>query len=412
PESFTDGLLPVPATDIYGLAATLWAILAGHAPFKDPGERPAPVTVFGRVAMHQVGDLRDRVPSPICRFIERSMAKRPERRPASMADFLTELQAAREDAYRGVEVERLEVEPLLVSTRPEGDDPASNDPAGAAGDGFSGGGEESPASAHQDVDLTDAGSAQRNPAGGQSTVDPLAVETVPVVDVEGDEEETLAPGEPVDTWLVPAADDEVTITPEEREADGSDSSTETIEAEAETSDTDIDIDGDPGADTDIDIEGDPGIDRHGGGAGDRVGRDPVDVDGPADDAGDVDPVSNGYADLVRLGFLGDDDPAASETRLGRPVPVVFPGELTEPALKGTETDDSSDAAVVGPTGDGDVSTGSDWLGKVLVAAIVTLVLLLTAWWLFGLGSGAESGESDSALVVVDAGSTVAVAPLS
>ncbi len=113
PESFTEGLLPVASTDIYGLAATLWATLAGHAPFKSPGEQPTPVTVFGRVAMHQVGDLRETVPSPICRFIERAMAKIPADRPATMAEFRAELQAAREDAYRGVEAERLEVKPLV-----------------------------------------------------------------------------------------------------------------------------------------------------------------------------------------------------------------------------------------------------------------------------------------------------------
>lgn len=113
PESFTEGLRPVATTDIYGLAATLWAILAGHAPFKEPGEQPTPATVFGRVAFHQVGDLRDHVPSPICRFIEGAMAKLPEDRPAAMSDFLAELQVAREDAYRGVEAARIEAIPLV-----------------------------------------------------------------------------------------------------------------------------------------------------------------------------------------------------------------------------------------------------------------------------------------------------------
>ncbi len=121
PESFTEGLRPVATTDIYGLAATLWSILAGHAPFKELGEQPTAVTVFGRVAMHQVGDLRDTVPSPICRCIERAMAKVPEERPASMTAFLAELEDAREDAYRGVDAPRLVVTPLVDPDPPETD---------------------------------------------------------------------------------------------------------------------------------------------------------------------------------------------------------------------------------------------------------------------------------------------------
>ena len=114
PESFIHGLRPVAGTDIYSLAATMWAMLAGYAPFKVPGEQPTPVIVFGRVATQQVGDLRERVPSPICAFVERAMAKKLEDRPRSMADFVSELQVAREESYRGVEVPRTKTEPYVI----------------------------------------------------------------------------------------------------------------------------------------------------------------------------------------------------------------------------------------------------------------------------------------------------------
>ncbi len=130
--------MPVATTDIYGLAATLWATLAGHAPFKDPGEQPTPVTVFSRVAVQQVGDLRSHVPSPICRFIEEAMAKLPDDRPATMEEFLADLQAAREDAYRGVEAERLDVTPLFEADSipiPEDLAPFRTDDEGDNGDG-------------------------------------------------------------------------------------------------------------------------------------------------------------------------------------------------------------------------------------------------------------------------------------
>ncbi len=114
PESFSDGLRPVASTDVYGLAATLWALLAGHAPFKEKDENVTTATIFGRVATQQIGDLRPRVPSPICHFIERAVAKTPSDRPVSMAAFLNQLREAREDSYRGLERARFDHKPLAL----------------------------------------------------------------------------------------------------------------------------------------------------------------------------------------------------------------------------------------------------------------------------------------------------------
>lgn len=118
PESFSDGLRPVASTDVYGLAATLWALLAGHAPFKEKDENVTTATIFGRVATQQIGDLRPQVPSPICYFIERSVAKLPADRPASMAAFLHQLREAREDSYRGLERPRYDHQPLDLPDEP------------------------------------------------------------------------------------------------------------------------------------------------------------------------------------------------------------------------------------------------------------------------------------------------------
>jgi len=118
PESFSDGLRPVASTDVYGMGATLWALLAGHAPFKEKDENVTTATIFGRVASQQIGDLRPRVPSPICHFIERTMAKLPGDRPDSMVAFLRQLREAREDSYRGLERARLAHRPLEIPDKP------------------------------------------------------------------------------------------------------------------------------------------------------------------------------------------------------------------------------------------------------------------------------------------------------
>ncbi len=205
PESFTEGLRPVAATDIYGLAATLWAILAGHAPFKEPGEQPTPATVFGRVALHQVGDLRAHVPSPICRFIERAMAKLPEERPATMSDFVAELQEAREDAYRGVEAARLDTKPLVDALPVDAVDGswAVSDAGDARGDGADL--ETVDEGDGADLDTVDEGDgADRHPADSHHpvvTIGLLTNEIVTTVEAAPGSEETRATG----GWLIKVA---------------------------------------------------------------------------------------------------------------------------------------------------------------------------------------------------------------
>ena len=95
PEAFADEGADSATQDVYGLAATLWALLAGRAPFTSD-HRVSLMTIVGRVLHDPVGDLRPTVPGPVCQLIEASMAKNPADRPQTMADFVVQLRSARQ----------------------------------------------------------------------------------------------------------------------------------------------------------------------------------------------------------------------------------------------------------------------------------------------------------------------------
>lgn len=86
PETFLDGVTG-PPSDVYGLGATLWALLVGHPPFLTPGEDTNLMAVIGRVVNNPVGDLRHFTPGGICEVIERAMAKDPEDRYQTAREF-------------------------------------------------------------------------------------------------------------------------------------------------------------------------------------------------------------------------------------------------------------------------------------------------------------------------------------
>ncbi len=95
PETFLDGEIG-PASDVYGLGATLWALLVGHPPFLPPGDDNNLMAVIGRVVNSPIGDLRHIVPGPICDVIERAMAKHPSERYQTAREFYSALQQAAE----------------------------------------------------------------------------------------------------------------------------------------------------------------------------------------------------------------------------------------------------------------------------------------------------------------------------
>ncbi len=96
PEAFADEEIDYALADVYSLAATLWALLAGHRPFKPAGEEHSALALIGRVANEPAGELPAEIPWALRRLVRESMAKDPALRPQSMVEFTSRLQAVRD----------------------------------------------------------------------------------------------------------------------------------------------------------------------------------------------------------------------------------------------------------------------------------------------------------------------------
>ncbi|WP_232666690.1 serine/threonine-protein kinase [Pseudonocardia sp. TRM90224] len=88
------GRRPTPASDVYGLGATLFCALTGHAAFeRHSGEEL--FAHFVRLTTQPVADLREGgVPDDVCRLVEQAMSADPAGRPASAAAFGEQLRTA------------------------------------------------------------------------------------------------------------------------------------------------------------------------------------------------------------------------------------------------------------------------------------------------------------------------------
>jgi serine/threonine protein kinase len=88
PELLTDASQGDERSDVYSLAATLYALLAGRSPFERPGAGND-VTALMYRAIHEAvpAITRNDVPDMLERALVHGMARQPERRPASMAGF-------------------------------------------------------------------------------------------------------------------------------------------------------------------------------------------------------------------------------------------------------------------------------------------------------------------------------------
>lgn len=82
---------PTEASDIYGLGATVFCAVTGHAAFeRHSGEHV--VAHFLRITTQPVPDLREHgVPEDVSEIVDRAMAADPRQRPATAADFGDEL---------------------------------------------------------------------------------------------------------------------------------------------------------------------------------------------------------------------------------------------------------------------------------------------------------------------------------
>jgi non-specific serine/threonine protein kinase len=93
-----NGRPPTRQSDIYGLAAALFSIIAGRAAF-ERREGEEIIAQFLRITGQPIPDLRGHgVPDELCAVLERAMAKDPADRPASAEAFGRELQGVQRDA--------------------------------------------------------------------------------------------------------------------------------------------------------------------------------------------------------------------------------------------------------------------------------------------------------------------------
>ncbi|MFC4945475.1 DUF1668 domain-containing protein [Pseudonocardia sp. GCM10023141] len=114
-----NGHPPTPASDIYGLAAALFSIIAGRAAF-ERREGEEIIAQFLRITGQPVPDLRGHgVPDELCDVLERAMAKNPLERPASSEEFGHELQEVQRAA--GLPVAEMALPAARPTPRPLAD---------------------------------------------------------------------------------------------------------------------------------------------------------------------------------------------------------------------------------------------------------------------------------------------------
>ncbi len=93
PESYGPGTAE-PTVDVYSLGATLWALLAGRAPYTEVGEAVDLDAVIERARQGRPGPPTRRSPEPLVALIYRAMDQDPNRRPHDAGAFASELRRA------------------------------------------------------------------------------------------------------------------------------------------------------------------------------------------------------------------------------------------------------------------------------------------------------------------------------
>lgn len=93
PEMLYTSTNGTPSSDVYSLAATVWHLLVGRPPFEIPGGDNSTLATMSRIRdLTPPATGRPDVPESLERVLRHGMAKRPEQRPQTMAEFIRNLQ--------------------------------------------------------------------------------------------------------------------------------------------------------------------------------------------------------------------------------------------------------------------------------------------------------------------------------
>jgi serine/threonine protein kinase len=96
------------ASEVWALSATIYSLLAGRSPFEDPGGSNSSSDLMSRIARAKPQPIgRTDVPASLEALLRRGMSRRPEARPASVIEFIRELQTI--EAELGVPQTPLEI---------------------------------------------------------------------------------------------------------------------------------------------------------------------------------------------------------------------------------------------------------------------------------------------------------------
>jgi len=108
PEVLLDETSGTIASEVWAFAATVYSLLAGRSPFEDPGGSNSSSDLMSRIARAKPQPIgRADVPASLEALLKRGMSRRPEARPASVLEFVRELQTI--EAELGVPQTALEI---------------------------------------------------------------------------------------------------------------------------------------------------------------------------------------------------------------------------------------------------------------------------------------------------------------
>jgi tRNA A-37 threonylcarbamoyl transferase component Bud32 len=108
PEVLLDETSGTIASEVWAFAATVYSLLAGRSPFEDPGGSNSSSDLMSRIARAKPQPIgRPDVPASLEALLKRGMSRRPDGRPASVLEFVRELQTI--EAELGVPQTALEI---------------------------------------------------------------------------------------------------------------------------------------------------------------------------------------------------------------------------------------------------------------------------------------------------------------